>query len=101
MTKFETTKFRKSGDFLLYNDEVIARFKHGGMAHFRSFMTKNFTVEEYFDKMNNTTLAPMEILEQKGYVSFNVSKVLKKLGYPVTQQGLSWYLLDQANGKAA
>jgi hypothetical protein len=93
MTKFETVKFRKSGDFLLYDNEVIARFKHGGMNHFRSFMVKNFSVEEYFDKMNNTTLAPMQILETKGYVSFNVSKVLKKLGYPVTQAGLKQYMM--------
>lgn len=98
MTKFQNSKFRKSGDFLLYDNEVIARFKRGGMAHFRSFMTKNFTVEEYFHKMNSTRLAPMEILETKGYVSYNVSKVLKKLGYPVSQLGQSQYLLDQANG---
>jgi hypothetical protein len=92
MTKFENAKFRKSGDFLLYDNEVIARFKRGGMSHFRSFMTKNFSVEEYFDKMNNTTLAPMEILEQKGYVSFNVCKTLKKLGFEQTQSGLKQYL---------
>lgn len=98
MTKFNKDLFRKSGDFLLYDNEVVARFKHGGMAHFRSFMTKNFTVEEYFDKFNNTTLAPMEILEQKGYVSFNVTKVLKKFGYPVSSLGVQQYLLDQANG---
>ena len=92
MTKFENAKFRKSGDFLLYDNEVIARFKRGGMSHFRSFMVKNFSVEEYFDKFNNTTLAPMEILEQKGYVSFNVCKVLKKLGFEQTQAGLKQYL---------
>lgn len=98
MTKFENSKFRKSGDFLLYDNVVIARFKRGGMAHFRSFMVKNFSVEKYFDKMDNTTLAPLEILAQKGYVSYHVTKLLKKLGYPVTQQGQSQYLLDQANG---
>lgn len=98
MTKFENSKFRKSGDFLLYNNEVIARFKRGGMAHFRSFMKKNFTVEEYFDKMNNTRLMPLEILETKGYVSFHISKVLKKLGYPVTQLGQQQYLRDYSNG---
>lgn len=92
MTKFENAKFRKSGDFLLYDNVVIARFKRGGMAHFRSFMVKNFSVEEYFDKMDNTTLAPLEILAQKGYVPLNVCKTLKKLGFEQTQSGLKQYL---------
>ena len=90
--KFNKALFRTSGDFLIYNDTVVARFKRGGLAHFRNFLIKNFTVEEYFDAYDNTRMAPLEILETKGYMHPNVEKALKAAGFPITPTGLEDYL---------
>ena len=55
--------------------EFVARFKYKNAAksatHFVKFLKANFTPAEYFTAMQADKKAPLEILKEKGYVSFN------------------------------
>lgn len=87
----------KSGEYLMYrpegsmgyaDQEFIARFKYqrGALGTFKTFLIKNFTVEEYFAlaaTVNQTssdilgfkvTLSPLEIVERKGYILPHIRK---------------------------
>jgi hypothetical protein len=76
-------------------DWVVARFKYNrDCTSFRTFLTKNFTPDEYFGLTANR-VTPLGALETKGYVSSNVKKILKEAGYPQTQDGKKQYLADQ------
>lgn len=99
MTKFIKDQFNFDGMYLTYGTDrkFVARFKRGGMAHFRSFLIKNFTVEEYFARREAND-APLTIVESKGYVSPIVGKILKSMGYPVTQEGKQAYLNSLVKG---
>lgn len=90
MTTFDKTKFKYDGLFLMYDNAFVARFKRGGMSHFKSFLIENFSVEEYFQSMEKST--PMQALEAKGYVSTNLKTLLKSNGFPPTQDGKHEYL---------
>ena len=76
--------------------KFVARFKYvrGSKASFLTFLTKNFTVEEYFGRLDKGE-SPLPILQSKGYMQPHVKKMLKAQGYPVTQEGFE--LLVQAN----
>jgi hypothetical protein len=82
-----------------YDNQFVGRFKHGSAKasanHFVKFLIKNFTVEEYFAKMEQPDSAPVRILEEKGYVSYNITKLLKKEGYPQTREAFKQYLDDR------
>ena len=99
MTKFDKTQFNWDGMYLTYGQgqdrKFVARFKRGGMAHFRSFLTKNFSVEEYFN-LTDSGKSPIDVLETKGYVSHNVGKLLKRYGYPLSSEGIKQYVAYQA-----
>jgi hypothetical protein len=70
--------------------EFVARFKHGSpMAsanHFARFLVANFSPAEYFALLNEKlptlrgSRTPAEILEAKGYVPYNVLKIIKAHG---------------------
>ena len=93
--KFYTERFTFDGMYLQYNGEFVARFKYNrDCTAFRSFLTKNFTPDEYFGLIANR-VTPLGALETKGYVSSNVKKLLKEAGYPQTQEGKKQYLADQ------
>lgn len=98
MTKFAKENFIKSGDFLHYDlngeRKFVARFKRSrsDMNRFITFLTKNFTAEEYFAKLEEERVAPLKILQDKGYLSTNVRKILKNAGYPLTMEGYDQYL---------
>jgi len=94
MTKFERSEFSQYGGYLYYKGKFVARFKRGGLVHFRNFLIKNFTVEEYFTAYDSG-MAPLTILEQKGYISLNAAKVLEAAGYPQTSAGFQAYLEDR------
>ena len=93
MTNFVNKNFDYNGEYLFYRvpgEEIkrfVARFKYGGVVAFKKFLRENFTVEEYFDLLENEGLAPLKVLETKGYVSPNVAKILKMRGYPMTLEG--------------
>lgn len=78
--KFDRKSFNFDGMYLTYGEDrkFVARFKRGGMGSFKSFLVKNFTVTEYFSKLENSS--PLEVLMTKGYESPNVRKA-RKLGY--------------------
>lgn len=91
--KFDRQQFNWDCMYLTYgpNRTFVARFKNGGMSHFRSFLIKNFSVEEYFAQ-REANVAPLTILETKGYICQNVAKALKFAGYPATLEGKQQYL---------
>lgn len=79
MTKFEKAGFNFDGMYLTYGEDrrFVARFKRGGMASFKSFLVKNFTVEQYFYFTETLRHPPLTVLELKGYVSPAMKKAIK------------------------
>ena len=100
MTAFTKTNLEFDGMYLMYVAEgsdarnFVARFKRGQSASFITFLIKNFTVEEYFERLNNRE-SPLPILQSKGYLQPHIKQWLKKGGYPVTTEGFSQFVADQ------
>ena len=92
------TKFTKDGfagtEYVTYEGRFVARFKRGGRASFISFLVKNFTVEEYFHRIDAGE-APLAILESKGYMLPHIKKWLKASGYEVSSAGFNKYISDR------
>ena len=101
MTKFVNKEFNYDGMYLKYDGKFVARFKYGGMVAFKKFLRDNFTVEEYFDLLENEGLAPLKVLETKGYVNPNVARILKMRGYPMTLEGRNKMIEDDIAARAA
>ena len=101
MTKFVNKNFNYDGMYLKYDGKFVARFKYGGMVAFKKFLRENFTVEEYFDLLENEGMAPLKVLETKGYVSPNVARILKMRGYPMTLEGMNKMIDDDIARRAA
>ena len=105
MTRFDNKRFYYNGEMLFYKvpgeefKRFVARFKYGGMVAFKKFLRENFTVEEYFDLLEN--MAPLKVLETKGYVSPKVAKILKMRGYPMTLEGMNKMIKDDIARRAA
>ena len=104
MTAFVMENFGKTAEYLHYADPAddyrarfVARFKHNvaTMPSFKTFISKNFSVEEYFGLMD-MGMTPLKIAEEKGYMSANVRKALKASGYPMTLAGKAAYLREAA-----
>jgi hypothetical protein len=89
MTKFIKSEFSGS-ECVNYSGKFVARFKRGGKATFLTFLTKNFTVEEYFGRLDAGE-APLKILESKGYLLPHIKKLLKETGYEVSVAGFNQY----------
>lgn len=100
MTKFVNKNFKYDGMYLKYDGKFVARFKYGGMVAFKKFLRENFTVEEYFGLLEDG-MAPLKVLETKGYVSPNVAKILKMRGYPMTLEGMNKMIEDDIAARAA
>lgn len=100
MTKFVNKNFYYNGEYLFYQvpgegfERFVARFKYGGMVAFKKFLRENFTVNEYFDLLENKGMAPLKVLETKGYVTPNIAKILKMRGYPMTLEGMNKMIKD-------
>ena len=105
---FDNKDFDYDGMYLTYKDgygngrkrRFVARFKYGGMVAFKKFLRENFTVDEYFDLLENEGLAPLKVLETKGYVSPKVAKILKMRGYPMTLEGRDKMIKDDIARRA-
>ena len=99
-TKFDNKKFTTGNMYLHYGDDrrFVARFKNGGKVAFKRFLRNTVTVEEYF-ALQDSGLAPLKVLETKGYVSPNVCNVLKLAGYPLTLAGRKPYIEDGIAGR--
>lgn len=100
MTKFVNKNFKYDGMYLKYDGKFVARFKYGGMVAFKKFLRDNFTVEEYFGLLESG-MAPLKVLETKGYVSPKVAKILKMRGYPMTLEGRNKMIDDDIAARAA
>lgn len=99
MTKFSKDRFSGT-EYINYTmpngaSKFVARFKYakGGKASFLTFLTKNFTVEEYFSRLDKGE-SPLPILQSKGYMQPHIKKMLKEQGYPVTPAGLEQLVQD-------
>lgn len=107
MTNFVNKNFDYNGEYLFYRvpgeefKRFVARFKYGGMVSFKKFLRDNFTVEEYFDLLENQDLPPLKVLQTKGYVSPKVAKILKQRGYPMTLEGMNQMIDDDIARRAA
>jgi hypothetical protein len=77
VTAFEKSKFNFDDMYLEYEGHFVARFKYvrSNVFGFRSFLIKNFKVEEYFERRAREE-APLHILQSKGYVSAHIRKWL-------------------------
>jgi len=104
MTKFVKENFTNSGGYVTYGEDrkFVARFKYArdGVSSFIAFLIKNFTVEEYFAQMDKG-LAPLQIVEFKGYLLPHIKKWLKQAGYETSKAGFDKYIEDKINLRKA
>ena len=98
MTKFSKDSFSGT-EYVNYTtggvSKFVARFKYvrGTKASFLTFLTKNFTVEEYFGRLEKGE-APLEIVGSKGFIQPHIKKMLKAQGYPVNSAGFEQLVQD-------
>lgn len=95
MAKFIKSEFSGS-EYVSYEGKFIARFKYAkaGKGSFLTFLVKNFSVEEYFGRLDAGE-APLKVLESKGYLQPHIKKFLKQDGYEVSVAGFKKYIEDQ------
>jgi hypothetical protein len=105
MTAFTKENFYINGEYVDYNhsqmSKFVGRFKYAAKTSKSSFITfliKNFTVEEYFSRMEDGE-SPLAILQSKGYLLSHVKKLLKTAGYPATVAGLEKYILNMGSNR--
>ena len=98
MTKFAKTDFVNNGGYVTYGTDrkFVARFKYarGGAGSFITFLIKNFTVEEYFAQLD-AGVAPLKIVEEKGYLLPHIKTWLKRDGYEVSKAGYEQFIADR------
>jgi hypothetical protein len=89
--------FHKDGRETAYvNREFVARFKYvkRNMGPFMTFLRKNFTVEEYFDRYDAGE-TPLAIVKSKGYIASHIKAEMKRAGYPRTLAGhTAWWAAE-------
>lgn len=98
MTKFVKEKFtgKEYTEYLVDGEwKFVARFKRGGRGSFITFLCKNFTVEEYFGRLDAGE-APLTILESKGYLLSHIKRWLKEGGYEVSLAGFRKFANDRS-----
>lgn len=106
MTAFKHKNFVNNKGWVTYNAgeptapnyKFAFRFKYGGkgIPDFRRFLVANFTVEEYFSRLEAGE-APLAILESKGYVLPHIRQDLEAKGYPVTPAGFRQMIKDRSS----
>jgi hypothetical protein len=104
MTKFTKETLLSHNEWLHYYPhgersgagQFVARFKHmrDGMGSFKTFLIKNFTVEEYF-AAREAGVSPLKILQAKGYLQPHIKRWLKEGGYTVDKAGYEKYIADR------
>jgi hypothetical protein len=94
MTKFIKEEFIKVAGYVHYNadrngERFVCRNRVASHSNpFITFLIKNFTVEEYF-ALRGKGIAPLTILQTKGYISPNMRKVLKAANLPMTLESVA------------
>ena len=93
MTQFIKAQFQVDGAYVRYDNKFVARFKHqrNAKGSFITFLVKNFTVEEYFAAMASG-LAPLQVVEPKGYILPHIKKWLKEAKLPQTREGYAMFM---------
>jgi len=96
MTKFTKENLITEGKYLTYmpqgyntphaDRKFVARFRTAGVGSFATCLRKNFTVEEYFARLDGGE-SPLPIAQSKGYLLPHIKRWIKKAGYPVTKAG--------------
>ena len=102
MTKFTRDSFA-GAEYVNYQDgRLVARFKYarGSRASFLAFLAKNFTVEEYFARLDSKE-SPLAILQSKGYVQPHIRKMLRAAGLPETPAGFEQLVQQRVDSRAA
>lgn len=91
--RFDKSKFTP-GEYAMYEGKFVARFKRGGRGSFITFLVKNFTVEEYFSRLDAGE-GPLTILESRGYLMPHIKRWLKEGGYEVSVTGFKQMIADE------
>ena len=102
MTQFTKENLIKEGKYLFYaptggtykDHKFVARFRTAGVGSFATCLRKNFTVEEYFARLDAGE-SPLPIAQSKGYLLPHIKRWLKKDGYPVTTAGYNAWFKNQ------
>tara|TARA_Y100000114_G_C11730750_1_gene313419 strand:+ start:943 stop:1260 length:318 start_codon:yes stop_codon:yes gene_type:complete len=102
MTPFTKQNLTRQGNLIIFQQgentdrKIVARFKYqkGSIATFMTHLRKNWTAEDYFAK-ESTGLAPLQIVEETGYIQPHIKKELKRKGYDLTPQGFKQMIRDQ------
>ena len=109
MARFTKQNLVKDGPYIHYRPEggtykdekFVARFKRvAGAGSFMTCLRKNFTVEEYFARMDDGE-SPLPIAQSKGYLLPHIKRWLKEGGYPVTPAGSKQMIKDQITKRNA
>jgi|TARA_B110000467_G_scaffold163464_1_gene189522 hypothetical protein len=98
MTAFTKENLIIEGKYLTYmpdwkssSNKFVARFRTAGIGSFATCLRKNFTVEEYFARMDAGE-SPLPIAESKGYILPHIKKEMKRGGFPLTPAGkAAWF----------
>ena len=102
MARFTKQNLVKDGPYIHYRPEggtykdekFVARFKRvAGAGSFMTCLRKNFTVEEYFARIEAGE-SPLPIAESKGYILPHIKRWIKEAGYPVTPAGKAAWFAD-------
>ena len=104
MTKFTKENLITEGKYLTYmpqgyntphaDRKFVARFRTAGVGSFATCLRKNFTVEEYFTRLDAGE-TPFHIAESKGYILPHVKRWMKEGGFPITPAGKVLFKADQ------
>ena len=106
MTKFTKENLIDDGMYVHYcpdglrtvyaDRKFVARFKHmkRNLKPFCTFLRKNFTVEEYFARLDAGE-NPAPILESKGYIASHIKAWMRKSGFPTTPAGYKAWTAHQ------
>ena len=110
MTSFTKENLITEGKYLTYmpqgystpraDRKFVARFRTAGVGSFATCLRKNFTVEEYFGRLDAGE-SPLPIAESKGYLLPHIKRWLKEGGYPLSQAGCSQMIQDQLTARNA
>ena len=110
MAQFSKQNLIQEGKYLTYmpngydtsyaDRKFVARFRTAGVGSFATCLRKNFTVEEYFARMDAGE-SPLPMAESKGYVLPHIKRWLKEGDYPVTPAGFKQMIKDQTTKRNA
>jgi hypothetical protein len=94
--------YAPSGSAYAKDAKFVARFKYGRASRnpFMTCLRRNFTVEEYFARMEAGE-SPLPIAESKGFVLSHIKRWLKLDGYPQTVAGYKTWSADRAAAREA